>query len=62
MQPKRTRRIELPSLAGIQDNEARFYLTMRLRGSQDSDQEVARARCLEHGVDYETAKQEAGRT
>lgn len=62
MQPKRPRRIELPSLQGIADSEARFHLTMFLRGAQESDQEVARVRCQAAGVCYETAKAEADRT
>jgi hypothetical protein len=55
-------RIELPSLQGIGDSEARFYLTMYLRGAQESDHATARERCAAAGIDYERAKAEASRT
>jgi hypothetical protein len=55
-------RIELPALASIRDSEERFYVTMYLRGAQDSDQDEARKRCATWGIDYKTVKGEADRT
>jgi hypothetical protein len=60
--PPAVARIELPALATIRDADERFYLTMYLRGAQQSDQETARARCLAAGIDYATALAEARRT
>lgn len=55
-------RIELPSLQGIRDSDQRFYLTMYLRGAQESDQDEARKRCEAWGIDYRQAKTDADRT
>ena len=55
-------RIELPALQGIRDADERFYVTMYLRGAQQSDQDEARRRCEQHGIDYQQAHDEARRT
>jgi len=55
-------RPDLPSLRRIPDADARLYLRFYLRSHQDKDQDEARARCKEWGVDYEQARQEARRS
>jgi hypothetical protein len=55
-------RRELRSLQRIPDSDARLYLRFYLRSHQDSDQDVARARCAAWGIDYETARDEAQRS
>ena len=52
-------RPELRSLRRIPDSDARLFLRFYLRSHQDSDQDVARARCQAWGIDYEVARQEA---
>jgi len=52
-------RPELPSLRRIPDADARLFLRFYLRSHQDSDQDVARARCAAWGINYELARQEA---
>jgi hypothetical protein len=52
-------RQELPSLAIIHDADQRLFLRMYLRSNIEKDQDVARQRCQEWGIDYETARQEA---
>lgn len=55
-------RPELPSLQGIADADERLFLRFRLRSNVESDQEIARARCLAWGVEYEQARDEAQRS
>lgn len=59
MPEERVPRPELPSLAGIADADQRLFLRFYLRSNQDSDQDIARARCQAFGVEYEQAKREA---
>jgi hypothetical protein len=60
--PTRLPRIELPSLRSIRDADQRFFLRMYLRSNIDRDQDIARARCEQYGVDYQTARAEARAT
>lgn len=55
-------RPELPALARIPNADARLFLRMYLRSNIESDQEIARARCAQWGVDYARARQEARRS
>ncbi len=59
MDTKRAPRQELPSLRSIRDADQRLYLRMYLRSLIDSDQEIAKARCAQYGIDYATAREEA---
>ncbi len=52
-------RPELPSLQGIADKDERLFLRMYLRSNMDADQDIAKARCEKHGIDYQAAKAEA---
>jgi len=52
-------RQELPSLQCIGDADERLYLRFRLRSNIATDQEVARARCEQWGIDYNVAREEA---
>ncbi len=52
-------RPELKSLAAIPDADARLYLRFYLRSNMDRDQDIAKARCAAHGIDYLVARQEA---
>jgi len=55
-------RPELPSLRGVDDADQRLFLRFYLRSNIDKDQDVARARCEQYGVEYETARDEARRS
>lgn len=55
-------RVELPALATIRDADERFFLSRYLRSNMDRDQDVARTRCAEAGIDYEQARHEAALT
>lgn len=59
MDTKPLPRVELPALATIHDADERFYLRMYLRSNMARDQDEARKRCAEAGIDYEQARQEA---
>ncbi len=55
-------RPELLALAHIPDADARLFLLFRLRSNIDSDQEIARVRCQQYGVEYDKASDEARRS
>ena len=52
-------RPELPSLQSIRFSDERLFLRFYLRSNKDEDQEEAKKRCRDYGIDYEQAKQEA---
>lgn len=58
----RVPRPELSCLQHIRVADERLYLRFYLRSNQPQDQDIARARCVEYGVDYAAAIAEARRS
>lgn len=55
-------RLELPALQSIHDSDQRLFLRFYLRSNIERDQDIARARCIQFGIDFEQARAEARRS